>query len=68
MTGAASSADNFTLGMVGTDALGQSLSVVRPGTSFLLTRNSNDLVLVVVPEPSAAALTLVGIAFGGQWW
>jgi hypothetical protein len=68
VTGAASSADNFTLGMVGTDALGQSLSVVRPGTSFLLTRNSNDLVLVVVPEPSAAALTLVGLAFGGQWW
>jgi hypothetical protein len=65
VTGAASSAGIFTLGTVGTDSLGQSLSVVRPGTSFSLNRSGNDIVLVVVPEPSAAALAVMGLACGG---
>ena len=65
VTGAASSSGIFTLGTVGTDSLGQSLSVVRPGTSFSLNRSGNDIVLVVVPEPSAVALAVMGLACGG---
>jgi len=64
VTGAATSAGNFTLGTVGTDSLGQSLSTVRPESSFSLTRSGSDIVLVVVPEPSAAGLALAGLAWG----
>jgi autotransporter-associated beta strand protein len=65
VTGAATSSGNFTLGTVGTDSLGQSLSAVRPDASFALTRSGNDIVLVVVPEPSAAGLAFAGLAWAG---
>jgi hypothetical protein len=64
VTGAASSSGIFTLGTVGTDSLGQSLSVVRPEASFSLTRSGNDIVLVVVPEPSTLTTAVLGLAFG----
>jgi hypothetical protein len=65
VSGAATSSGNFTLGTVGTDSLGQSLSVVRPDASFSLARSGNDIVLVVVPEPSAAGLAFAGLAWAG---
>lgn len=64
-TGAASSTENFTFGTISLDSLGQSLSVIRPEASFSLTRSGNDIVLALVPEPSATGLALAGLAWGG---
>jgi hypothetical protein len=65
VSGSASSTGDFTLGMIGNDAFGQSLLSVRPLASFQIDRSgSNVLVTYVVPEPSTLTTAVLGLAFG----
>lgn len=50
--------------MVGTDALGRSLTSVRPGASFSVTQSGGDVAVtyVIVPEPSTLLLAACGLA------
>ena len=66
-TAATSSTGNFTLGSVGVDAFGQSLSVIRPDATFEIARSGDNVVLqfVVVPEPSTTAMAIAGLVWGG---
>lgn len=57
--------DNFSL-LTSLDSLGQSLSALRPGASFFLFQDGNDVYLnfstAPIPEPSAfAVIALIGI-------
>ncbi len=65
ISGSASSTGDFTLGMIGNDAVGQSLLSVRPLASFEIDRSGSDvLVTYVVPEPSTLTTAVLGLAFG----
>jgi autotransporter-associated beta strand protein len=59
------STGNFTLGVIGDDALGQSLMSVRPTAGFAIENSTYNIVLsyspVAVPEPSTYAMALVGL-------
>ena len=59
------STGNFTLGVIGDDALGQSLMSVRPTAGFAIENSTNNIVLsyspVAVPEPSTYAMALAGL-------
>jgi autotransporter-associated beta strand protein len=62
VSGAATSTGEFTLGTVGTDAFGQSLTAVRPLASFELDQTGPDvLVTYVVPEGSACPPAIFGL-------
>ena len=65
VSGAATSTGDFTLGTVGSDALGRSLTSVRPLASFELDQSGTDVIVTyVVPEPAACTSAILGLAFG----
>ena len=64
------SGDAFSIYTTSPDAVGGSLSALRPGASFRALHDNGDLVIsytaaVLVPEPSTYAMALAGIACGG---
>jgi autotransporter-associated beta strand protein/T5SS/PEP-CTERM-associated repeat protein len=65
VSGSATSTGDFVLGTIGNDALGQSLTSVRPLASFELDQSGGDVIVTyVVPEPSACTSAILGLAFG----
>lgn len=60
LTGAGTSSGLFGSLGITSDSLGQTLGLVRPGSSFSVVRTGNDIyVLYAVPEPSLTAMLAV---------